>query len=234
MLDSRKALAQEVAGNGVTVNTISPGYVAAEMIISVPENIRSSIVMQIPVGRLGRPEDVAHAVSFLVSENPGFITGAELPQIAAALWTDGILIPYCYASDGRHPVRQSRIYKARIRANQTPPFGGVAEVIKNSYDVLAVAATGRGLTALLHHFARTAVVHEGTIFAGVFVDVVKIPERNMRTLNIDAVFPELGQCARRTFPASCRGGRLLELCCTGVRSFSGQSHECCTSIVKSR
>jgi acetoacetyl-CoA reductase len=73
-----KALAQEVAKKGVTVNTISPGYVATDMILSMPENIRSSIIAQIPVGRLGKPEDVAHVVSFLVSEDSGFITGANI------------------------------------------------------------------------------------------------------------------------------------------------------------
>jgi acetoacetyl-CoA reductase len=73
-----KALAQEVAKKGITVNTISPGYVATDMIMSMPENVRSSIAAQIPVGRLGKPEDVAHVVSFLVSEESGFITGANI------------------------------------------------------------------------------------------------------------------------------------------------------------
>lgn len=73
-----KALAQEVAENGITVNTISPGYVTTDMILSMPESIRNSIITQIPVGRLGKPEDVAHIASFLVSEESGFITGANI------------------------------------------------------------------------------------------------------------------------------------------------------------
>jgi len=73
-----KALAQEVAENGITVNTVSPSYVTTDMILSMPENMRSSIVTQIPVGRLGKPEDIAHVVSFLVSEESGFITGANI------------------------------------------------------------------------------------------------------------------------------------------------------------
>jgi acetoacetyl-CoA reductase len=73
-----KALAQEVAKKGVTVNTISPGYIETDMIGAVPENIRNNIMAQIPVGRFGKPEDVAHVVSFLISEDSGFITGANI------------------------------------------------------------------------------------------------------------------------------------------------------------
>lgn len=73
-----KALAQEVAKKGVTVNTISPGYVATDMILAVPEDIRNGIMAQIPVGRFGKPEDVAHVVAFLTSEESGFITGANI------------------------------------------------------------------------------------------------------------------------------------------------------------
>jgi len=73
-----KALAQEVARRGITVNTVSPGYVATDMIMTMPENIRSGIVAQIPVGRFGKPEDIAHVVSFLASEDSGFITGANI------------------------------------------------------------------------------------------------------------------------------------------------------------
>ena len=73
-----KALAQEVAKKGITVNTVSPGYIDTDMIQAVPENIRQSIMAQIPVGRFGKPEDVAHVVSFLMQEESGFITGANI------------------------------------------------------------------------------------------------------------------------------------------------------------
>jgi acetoacetyl-CoA reductase len=73
-----KALAQEVAKKGITVNTISPGYIETEMIMAVPENIRQSIMNQIPVGRFGKPEDVAHVVAFLSEEGSSFITGANI------------------------------------------------------------------------------------------------------------------------------------------------------------
>ena len=73
-----KALAQEVARKGVTVNTVSPGYIATKMVMAVAPEIRDEIIRGIPVGRLGTPEEVAHAVSFLISEQSGFITGANL------------------------------------------------------------------------------------------------------------------------------------------------------------
>ena len=73
-----KALAQEVAKKGVTVNTISPGYIETDMIMAVPENIRQGIMSQIPVGRFGTTEDVAHVVGFLADPASGFITGANI------------------------------------------------------------------------------------------------------------------------------------------------------------
>ncbi len=71
------SLAQEVAGQGVTVNTVSPGYIATPMVMAVPEEIRGKIISQIPVGRLGKPEEVAAVVNFLVSGEAGFITGVD-------------------------------------------------------------------------------------------------------------------------------------------------------------
>ncbi|MEC7546767.1 MAG: acetoacetyl-CoA reductase [Pseudomonadota bacterium] len=73
-----KAVAQEVASKGVTVNTISPGYVATSMIMEVPEEIREGIRKGIPVGRFGKPEDIARVVSFLAHEDAGFITGTNV------------------------------------------------------------------------------------------------------------------------------------------------------------
>ncbi|MCO7226815.1 acetoacetyl-CoA reductase [Pleionea sp. CnH1-48] len=73
-----KALSQEVARKGVTVNTVSPGYIATKMVMAVPEDVREQIVSGIPVGRLGEPEEVAHAVAFLAAESSGFITGSNL------------------------------------------------------------------------------------------------------------------------------------------------------------
>jgi acetoacetyl-CoA reductase len=73
-----KAVAQEVASKGVTVNTISPGYIATAMIMEVPEEIRDTIRKGIPVGRFGKPEDIARVVSFLAHEDSSFITGANI------------------------------------------------------------------------------------------------------------------------------------------------------------
>jgi len=72
-----KTLAMEVAKKGITVNTISPGYIATDMVLAVPEDIRAKIVAQIPVGRLGGTQEIAHLVSFLASEGAAFITGAN-------------------------------------------------------------------------------------------------------------------------------------------------------------
>ena len=73
-----KALAQEVARKGVTVNTVSPGYLATQMVMAVPEDVRNQIVAGIPVGRLGRPEEIAALVGFIASEPAGFLTGSNL------------------------------------------------------------------------------------------------------------------------------------------------------------
>ena len=71
------ALAQEVARKGVTVNTVSHGYIATEMVMAVSEEIRNSIIANIPVNRLGTSEEIAALVDFLASEEAGFATGAD-------------------------------------------------------------------------------------------------------------------------------------------------------------
>lgn len=73
-----KALAQEGAGVGITVNAIAPGYVATDMVRAVPEDVLAKIVKTIPVGRLGEPEDIARSVLFLVADEAGFCTGSTL------------------------------------------------------------------------------------------------------------------------------------------------------------
>ncbi len=73
-----KALAQEGAFKGITVNTICPGYIGTEMVMAVPEKVRDSIIVQIPVGRLGEADEIARCVTFLASDDSGFITGSTL------------------------------------------------------------------------------------------------------------------------------------------------------------
>ena len=73
-----KALAQEGARNGVTVNAIAPGYIDTDMVAAVPEEVLGKIVAKIPVGRLGKAEEIARGVAFLVDENGGFVTGSTL------------------------------------------------------------------------------------------------------------------------------------------------------------
>ena len=72
------ALAQETAKKGVTVNSVSPGYIGTEMVMAIPEDVRNQIIAQIPVGRLGKPEEIAALVAFLASEDGAFITGANI------------------------------------------------------------------------------------------------------------------------------------------------------------
>ena len=73
-----KALAQEGARSGVTVNAIAPGYIDTDMVAAVPPDVLAKIVARIPVGRLGRADEIARGVAFLCDENGGFITGSTL------------------------------------------------------------------------------------------------------------------------------------------------------------
>ena len=73
-----KALAQEVARKGVTVNTVSPGYLATEMVMAVREDVRQKIIDAIPVGRLGQPDEIAALVAFIASEAAAFMTGSNV------------------------------------------------------------------------------------------------------------------------------------------------------------
>jgi acetoacetyl-CoA reductase len=82
-----KALAQEGAKAGITINAIAPGYIATDMVMAVPEKVRESIIAQIPVGRLGSPEDIARCVVFLASDDAGFITGSTLTANGAQYLT---------------------------------------------------------------------------------------------------------------------------------------------------
>ncbi len=78
ILGFTKALAQEVVKKGVTVNAVSPGYVATDMVMAIREDVRAQIVAQIPAGRLALPEEVADSVAFLTTEKAAYITGTNL------------------------------------------------------------------------------------------------------------------------------------------------------------
>jgi acetoacetyl-CoA reductase len=73
-----KALAQEVVKKGVTVNTVSPGYVETDMVLAIRKEIREQIIASIPMGRLAKPDEIAAVVAFLASEEAGYITGANI------------------------------------------------------------------------------------------------------------------------------------------------------------
>jgi acetoacetyl-CoA reductase len=73
-----KALAQETAAKGITVNTISPGYIGTDMVMAIDEEIRNQIIKGIPVGRLGKPDEIAKLVCYLASDDASFITGSNI------------------------------------------------------------------------------------------------------------------------------------------------------------
>jgi acetoacetyl-CoA reductase len=73
-----KALAQEVVKKGVTVNTISPGYVATDMVMAIKQEVRDQIVAQIPMGRLAQPAEIAGLIAYLVSDEAAYVTGANI------------------------------------------------------------------------------------------------------------------------------------------------------------
>jgi len=78
MIGFTKALAQENARKGITVNCVAPGYINTEMMDSIPENVMASIVGNIPVSRLGEAEEIAACVAFLVRDDASFITGSTI------------------------------------------------------------------------------------------------------------------------------------------------------------
>ncbi|MCA0404342.1 MAG: SDR family oxidoreductase, partial [Proteobacteria bacterium] len=73
-----KSLALEVANKNITVNTVSPGYIETPMLSAMKEEVLKSIIQAIPVGRLGKPEEIAEVVAFLAAEQQSFITGANI------------------------------------------------------------------------------------------------------------------------------------------------------------
>ncbi len=73
-----KSLAQEGARFNITANAVCPGYIATDMVMAVPEKVREGIIAQIPVGRLGEPEEIARCVTFLAADDAGFITGSTI------------------------------------------------------------------------------------------------------------------------------------------------------------
>jgi 3-oxoacyl-[acyl-carrier protein] reductase len=73
-----RSLARELGSRGITVNCVAPGFIETDMTRALSEQQTQALMSQIPLGRLGRPEDIAHAVAYLASPQAGYVTGAEL------------------------------------------------------------------------------------------------------------------------------------------------------------
>jgi 3-oxoacyl-[acyl-carrier protein] reductase len=73
-----RALARELGSRGITVNCIAPGFIETDMTASLPEEQQKALLGQIPLGHLGKPQDIAHAVAFIASPDAGYITGQEI------------------------------------------------------------------------------------------------------------------------------------------------------------
>ena len=78
MIAMTKALAQEIGSRGITVNAVAPGYIETDMTRVLPDEVKAKILAKVPLGRIGKPEDVASAVKFLASEEAAYITGHVL------------------------------------------------------------------------------------------------------------------------------------------------------------
>lgn len=78
ILGVTKALAQEVAKKGVTVNAIAPGYIGTDMVMAIKEEVRDAIIATVPAGRLGKPEEIGDLCAYLASDKAGYITGATI------------------------------------------------------------------------------------------------------------------------------------------------------------
>jgi len=78
MIGFSKSLAQEVGSRGITVNCVAPGFIDTDMTKSLPEAARAKLLDRIPLGKLGKPQDIAHAVAYLASDGAAYVTGATL------------------------------------------------------------------------------------------------------------------------------------------------------------
>ena len=113
-----KALAYEVARKGVTVNTISPGYIGTKMVLAIPKDVLDSkILPQIPLGRLGKPEEVAGLCAYLASDEAAFVTGANIAVIGRG--TDAV---FALQDGPQEPATEDMAYDAWLALRVVEPL----------------------------------------------------------------------------------------------------------------
>ena len=108
------ALAQELATKGVTVNTVSPGYIGTDMVKAIRPDVLEKIVATVPVKRLGEPSEIASIIAWLASDEGGYATGADFRSTAGCTWVEGPPAAQIGAAFGR-PFHGCRPWKAKTR-----------------------------------------------------------------------------------------------------------------------
>src|SRR5574341_1412368 len=126
-----RSLARELGSRGITVNCVAPGFIATDMTEVLPEAQKTALLSQIPLGRLGSPEDIAEAVAYLASPQAGYVTGTELHVNGGMYMNCGLWAPSGSSPSGTCSLRDDTLDAVESRAVFAPiPPGGVMSDIE--------------------------------------------------------------------------------------------------------